>query len=131
MNVLNIHCPDCGAHLETSESTEVFYCQYCGHKFVLDEQVKANIRMREKEREYRHREKMQGERLGHEVYMQGERIEHEETMFDKDFEREKWQAEREDRNERIGMIASVIAVLFVIGIGMLIIIGAQWLMHNR
>lgn len=49
--MIELKCPRCGAMLKSENDLDVFYCQYCGSKIILDEQpdnlvnAKAKIKM--------------------------------------------------------------------------------------
>lgn len=64
MKIVSLKCPSCGSTLYPEDGLEIFYCQYCGTKIILDEQsdsainAKAKIKMQENKLSYKERMKL-------------------------------------------------------------------------
>lgn len=63
MNKINFKCPQCGGNLDVDENREFVFCQFCGHKIMLDQMSKSELEIN--------------------------RMEHEETMKDKSLKEDK------------------------------------------
>ena len=50
MEVLNLHCPSCGAIVDIPDGLDTFYCSHCGTKLMVSGQDKntldAKVRLR-------------------------------------------------------------------------------------
>lgn len=44
MRMIKLDCPSCGAELEVGDDRQLLFCQYCGHKILLDDES-LNIRL--------------------------------------------------------------------------------------
>jgi len=54
MNKIVFKCPQCGANLDADEDREFMFCQFCGHKILLDQISKSELEIKRME----HEEKM-------------------------------------------------------------------------
>lgn len=54
--------------LEVDDQREIFFCQYCGSKLILEEAIEASSKVKLRLIEARHEEKMQETRLEHERF---------------------------------------------------------------
>ena len=59
MNKLSFKCPQCGGNLDVDEDREFVFCQFCGHKIMLDQISKSELEIRRME----HEEKMKDKSL--------------------------------------------------------------------
>lgn len=50
IQLIDIDCPDCGAHMTLNAAKDEAVCEYCGHKFLIQE-IKGHIKMKEPEKE--------------------------------------------------------------------------------
>ena len=42
MKLISLKCPDCGANLEIDPERSFCFCQYCGHKILVDDEIKRS-----------------------------------------------------------------------------------------
>lgn len=42
MKLISLKCPDCGANLDVDAERSFCFCQYCGHKILIDDEVRRS-----------------------------------------------------------------------------------------
>lgn len=68
MKMHALKCPHCAAALEVEYGLDIFYCQYCGGKIMLEGLSKAAYRARVQVKEMDHREKLREKEIDQERY---------------------------------------------------------------
>lgn len=68
LKLVSLRCPHCNGELEVDDQREIFFCQYCGSKLILEEAIEASSKVKLRLIEARHEEKMQETRLEHERF---------------------------------------------------------------
>lgn len=68
MNLKSLHCPNCNGTIEAEDGLDMFYCKYCGHKIVLENQSPAAYKAKTKVKRMEHEERLQDKQNAHERY---------------------------------------------------------------
>ena len=89
-----LRCPNCGANLEVEDGIDTFYCKYCGYKIILDGQS---------DQAYKSKTRIKG-------------MEHSERMLDKRLEYKKSKDEKKAKENKRGIILSIIMVVFFLSL---------------
>lgn len=55
MNLVSMSCPNCGAKLDSEDELDEFYCDYCGHKIIVDSDARRAAKVKLKELEAQQR----------------------------------------------------------------------------
>lgn len=93
MKLHTLSCPACGAELSSDSNLSIFYCQYCGHRIIVDEsdkEIDAKVEI--------------------------ESMAHKERMTDKQREHElkKIKLEKEREEEKLAWIITPIVLLILV-----------------
>lgn len=68
MKLKTLRCPNCGATLEIEDGLDTFFCKYCGHHIILEDQSDAAYKAKVKVKYMEHKERLQDKRNEQERY---------------------------------------------------------------
>ncbi len=68
MELKILTCPNCGAILDVEDGLDTFFCKYCGHKILLENQSKAAYEAKVSIKNMEHKERLQDKRNAQERY---------------------------------------------------------------
>lgn len=64
----SLFCPSCSASLEVEDGLDTFFCKYCGHRILLQDQSKAAYDAKVRVKHMEHKERLQEKRDAQERY---------------------------------------------------------------
>lgn len=101
MKLLTLKCPNCGSSLEIENGIDIFFCKYCGHKIMLEDQSPEAINAK--------------------VSIKG--MEHKERLVDKEHEQERYKLMMKEKQKKHDdkMVLLVMCMMFFVALICIII----------